>query len=128
MKAFKISDLPPALRAQLTNPTFTVGHHYHEDFSTGLHHPLPEQDAQLQSLGEDQDEERGQGRLRVRITRKGAKLLDKDNLYGSVKFVCDALRFSHLIPDDNPEAIELEVCQVKVPKEDRGTLIEIDPL
>ena len=88
----------------------------------------PKQDARLLPLGEDNDEERGTGSVRVRITCFRAKLLDPDNCAGAVKFLLDACRYDNLIPDDNPESITLEVCQVKVPKEERGTLIEITKL
>lgn len=119
MKAFKPDDLPPALRAQL----FQTG-----IVSTRLHNPLPEQDAGVQLLGANQDEEGGTGRFRVRITRRGARLLDADNLAGSCKYVLDALRYRQLIPEDNPAAIDLEISQEITPKEDRGTLIEITRL
>lgn len=65
----------------------------------------------------------------MRIERMGAKLLDADNLAGSCKWLVDALRYRHLIPDDSPERIMLEIAQVKTPKKaDRGTLIEITPI
>ena len=96
--------------------------------ATGICHPQPKQDAQLLPLGEDKDEERGTGSVRVRITCFRAKLLDPDNCAGAVKFLLDACRYDNLIPDDNPESITLEVCQVKVPKDERGTLIEITKL
>ena len=97
--------------------------------ATGICHPQPKHHAKLPPLGEDKDEERGTGRFRVRIERRGARALDKDNLYGGIKWVCDALRYRNLIPEDNPDAIELEVHQVVTPKkEERGTLIEITKL
>ncbi len=90
-----------------------------------LPNPQPKQDAQLLPLGADQDEGGGAGRITVRITRVGTKLLDLDNLYGSVKFLCDALRYAQLIPEDHPDAITLEVRQRKAPKGETGTLVEI---
>ena len=96
--------------------------------ATGICHPQPKQDAQLLPLGEDKDEERGAGRFRVRITRYGAKLLDADNAAGACKYVLDACRYSGLVPDDSPAAIELEVRQALALKKDRGTLIEITKL
>ncbi len=96
--------------------------------STGLRDAQPKQDAQLPPLGENQDEEGGAGRFAVRIERRGARLLDADNLGGSVKFILDALRYQKLIPEDNPAAIELEVTQAVYPKAERGTLIEITRL
>jgi hypothetical protein len=81
-------------------------------------------DAQLLPLGANQDEGGGSGR----ITVVGTKLLDADNLAGSVKFVLDACRYLNLIRDDSPDAISLEVRQRKAHKEETGTLIEIIPL
>lgn len=100
-----------------------------QDLDGRLRHPLPKPDAKLLPLGKDKDEERGTGRFRVRIERRGAKILDADNLGGSVKFILDALRYRNLIPEDNPAAIDLEIHQVQTPKQaDRGTLIEIERL
>lgn len=93
-----------------------------------LCHTKPEQDAGVQSLGADQDEEGGAGRFRVRIERHGARLLDADNLAGSCKYALDALRYRGIIPEDNPEAIDLEIAQKIVPKEERGTLIVVTKL
>jgi len=93
-----------------------------------LPHPLPKPNAGKDPLGKEQDEEAGPGRVTVRIERRGAKLLDVDNLYGSVKYVCDALRYEGIIPADDPSAIDLIVTQKKVGRDQRGTLIEITPL
>lgn len=113
MKAFALTDLPQRFHEQIIN-----------SLAPRLPHPLPKSDAQLQPLGQDKDEGGGPRRINVCITRCGTKLLDLDNLYGSVKFICDALRYAKLIPDDNPEAINLTVRQRKVKKGETGTLIE----
>lgn len=42
------------------------------------------------------------------------RTLDADNLAGGSKCLVDEIRYSGLIPDDTPEAIELQVQQVKV--------------
>lgn len=62
----------------------------------------------------------------VRIKSFRTRLLDKDNLYGGVKPVCDGLRYSGIIEDDNSNTIDLVVSQhkVKTRKEER-TEIEI---
>lgn len=91
----------------------------------GLRSPQPEQDAQYALSGEDGGKEEGNKRITVCITRASTRLLDKDNLYGSAKWICDGLRYLGLIPDDDPESIDLIVKQVKVQKEKVGTLIEI---
>ena len=87
--------------------------------------PLPESNAREEPLVAYEDEEGSAGRITVRITRFGAKLLDADNLAGGVKPILDALRYEKLIPEDNPRAIRLVVAQQKAPKGKRGTLVEI---
>ena len=63
-------------------------------------------------------------RLRVKITSYRCRLLDPDNL--CPKFLIDALRYQHLIADDSPDHIVLEVRQQKVArKPEEGTLVEI---
>jgi hypothetical protein len=117
----KPDDLPSILsRPGYSLPTGIV--------SKGLRHPEPKQDDGVQSLGADQDEKGSPGRFKVCIERRGARLLDVDNLYGSVKFVCDALRYEKIIPEDNPEAIELHVTQRQVKKPDRGTFITVEKI
>ena len=51
------------------------------------------------------------GRVAVRITRRGRKTLDQDNLHGSAKIILDALKASRVIDDDSPAHIELTVEQ-----------------
>lgn len=69
------------------------------------------------------------GRSLVRITSYRIRLLDLDNLYGGCKFTVDSIRYSKLIRDDNPAAIELEVRQEKVAhKKDQKTIVEIIPI
>lgn len=53
-------------------------------------------------------------RVVVRFTCFRVRLLDTDNAYGSVKDVVDGLRNAHLVRDDSPTEIKLEVEQVKV--------------
>lgn len=91
-----------------------------------LPHPVLKPDVGEDALGKGENEKGCRPRLIVRIERRGAKLLDLDNLYGSVKYVCDALRYAHLIPADDPEAIDLIVTQKKVACPERGTLITIE--
>lgn len=70
-------------------------------------------------------QERSKGRVVVIITRFGSRLLDRDNLYGGVKPLVDALRYDNLIPDDNDDSIELIVRQKKVRKDQIGTQVII---
>jgi Holliday junction resolvase RusA-like endonuclease len=48
------------------------------------------------------------------ITRFSTKTLDVDNLAGGCKPLIDQIRYAHLIPDDNPESVEITFAQVKV--------------
>lgn len=98
-----------------------------QTLASRLPHPLPQCDAGEDPLGTPKAKETGSGRITVRIERRGAKLLDLDNLFGSCKYLCDALRYSGLIPADDPEAIDLIVTQKKVKKGERGTMVEIEP-
>ena len=118
MKRFALTDLPQRYHGQVIQQL-------HPSMVARLPDSQPKPDAQLLPLGAHQDEGRSAGRITVRFTRVGTKLLDLDNLYGSVKFLCDALRYADLIPEDNPEAIKLEVLQRKAQKGETGTLIEI---
>lgn len=96
--------------------------------ASGLLDTKPEPVARTQSLDSDEAKAGGKGRALVRIVRCGTRLLDKDNLYGSVKYLCDGLRYEGLIRADDPEAIELVVQQRKVRKGETGTEITITPL
>lgn len=64
--------------------------------------------------GEIGYEQGGATRHRVRIVSRRVRLCDPDNLVGGVKHLVDALRYAGIIPEDNPEAISLEVAQEKV--------------
>ena len=48
------------------------------------------------------------------ITRFSTKTLDVDNLAGGCKPLIDQIRYAKLIPDDNPESVEITFSQVKV--------------
>lgn len=67
-----------------------------------------------QVKGETRYESGDSPRHRVRIVSKRVRLCDPDNLVGGVKHLVDALRLAEIIPEDDPKAITLEVCQEKV--------------
>lgn len=92
----------------------------------GLRHTVAQSNAQLEILETNPEKAGGKKRYRVCIERRGLRLLDVDNLYGSVKWVCDGLRHEKLIPDDDPETIELVVTQRKVSRKDIGTEVTIE--
>lgn len=67
-------------------------------------------------------------KVKVVIERRSRGELDPDNLYGSVKPVIDALRYAHVLVDDSPAHLELEVTQSYSHKLPPRTLIKIQPL
>ena len=68
-------------------------------------------------------------KLILSIDRRASRLLDIDNLSGGCKPLIDALRYSRLIPDDDPESVKIEITQTKVaPGEAQGTIVIIKPI
>jgi hypothetical protein len=59
-------------------------------------------------------EKESRPRVVVRIERRSTKLLNLDNLWGSVKPLVDCLRAAKLIYDDDIDSIDLSVTQSKV--------------
>lgn len=78
----------------------------------------PQQIACTEPMEASGRKESNAGRSVVRITSFRRRLLDKDNLYGGVKFFVDSLRYAQLIPNDSVTDIELEVVQEKVQSEE----------
>jgi Holliday junction resolvase RusA-like endonuclease len=76
--------------------------------------PKSEQDVWDESLAAKAREKRYPGRISVIITSNRKRLLDQDNL--CVKYFLDCLRYAGVIPDDNPQAIDLQIRQIKVSK------------
>ena len=76
----------------------------------------------------NQDEAGGHASISLVITLHRSRLLDADNAAGSCKPIIDALRYARIIPEDNPQAIKLEVRQVKTTKDGQGTELEIKHL
>lgn len=59
----------------------------------------------------------------IRITSFRSRLIDSDNLCG--KWHCDALRYAGIIPSDAPDRARIETAQIKCPKGQERTEIEI---
>jgi Holliday junction resolvase RusA-like endonuclease len=93
--------------------------------AAGVHYPQPQRPSGEEPLAPDPAEEAGSGRTVVLITRWSPKRLDCDNLYGGVKALVDALRYSGKISDDDERSILLLVQQRTCKKEDQGTEILI---
>lgn len=84
----------------------------------------PEQNVWDESLAKKAREKVYPGRISVIITSHRKRLLDQDNL--CVKYFLDCLRYAGVIPDDNPQAIDLQIRQIKVSKgEKEFTRIEV---
>lgn len=66
-------------------------------------------------------------RMRCTITLHHSRFYDKDNAYGAVKPVVDALRLWKLIRDDTREYLDLQVEQSKCSHKKRSTTIELEP-
>jgi hypothetical protein len=96
-----------------------------------LRSAVPQSDAPLalepKARGKNQSALRADQRPRVRIEVRRAYLCDQDNLVGGTKVLIDCLRDVGLIKEDNPQAIDLEIHQLKVSCRQReGTIVTID--
>ena len=68
-------------------------------------------------------------RARVTIIRYAIRMMDKDNLYGSIKQVIDALRLACIIENDTEGHITLTVTQQRVHKRSEQRVeIEVEEL
>ena len=83
--------------------------------------PVPWSTLELDACGEQTS---GQ-RVIVRIVRCGTRLLDRENLWGSIKALVDQLRYARLIREDNEKEIDLRVSQLKVRKAQIATYVRI---
>jgi hypothetical protein len=91
-------------------------------------HPVVEHDAGRALVNAPPDEAGRGPRLVLRFTRFAVSLLDFDNGAGGCKFLCDALRYEKLIPDDDPGSIDFQFRQVKVDTfAEEGVEIVIEP-
>lgn len=92
-----------------------------------LFNPVPELESVGGMEGSLRGEEKSRPRVTVRIERRSTRLLDPDNLYGSVKSLVDCLRAAKLIVDDNSQSISLVVSQSKVKtRKEHETVVELD--
>lgn len=124
-------DLAPTIKVGATTFYLYADQQYHKTppLDTRLPDALPERPSTPPLDKAAPHEERRRRRLAVRITRHSCRTLDFDNGAGGCKALCDQLRYQGLIPDDTPEDIDFQFCQVKVHhKNEEGTLIEIEPI
>jgi len=67
-------------------------------------------------------------RRRLEIFRSAKSELDTDNLYGSVKYLVDAIKDTGALVDDKPKWTDLIVTQGWSPREGKGMLVRITDL
>jgi hypothetical protein len=61
----------------------------------------------------------------IRVCRRPIK--DEDNLYSSVRYILNAIKYSRLILDDSRKAISLEITQeIAARGQEYGTRIKIE--
>jgi len=75
-----------------------------------------------------QDAAKAKQRVKMTITLHNARQFDRDNAYGAVKVVVDAIKAAGLIYDDRPAYLDLEVNQVKSTRKAKKTVIELEIL
>jgi Holliday junction resolvase RusA-like endonuclease len=91
--------------------------------------PKPQPVARKTLPNTNEGKENSKKRYFVRITRYSCRPLDCDNYAGGCKPLIDQLRYAKLIRDDDPESVQIEFIQVKVPKKSQErTEIEIKEL
>lgn len=86
----------------------------------------PEQPVREALVNVNETSADGPRRAVVSFTLYRTRLLDYDNAAGSIKAICDALRYCGAIEDDSPDKIQVNISQKKVShRKDEGTLIEV---
>lgn len=110
-----------------------LGYHRHPDGqyyphppSQRLSNPVPKHDPLKPLVAPPQTQTKGKGRTTLVIERVSTKLQDFDNFVGGTKPLTDQLRYSGLIPDDDPESITAHYKQQKCKhKKDEKTIVQI---
>lgn len=75
----------------------------------------------------DEGKKKSATRTRVIIGSYRVRLLDRDNLYGGAKALCDSLTYAGLILSDSEKDIEYEVVQIRVAhRKDEKTVVMIE--
>jgi hypothetical protein len=87
---------------------------------------IAEHPARQTLVSPPQRKEKGRARIIVCITRRSCHVLDLDNFAGGCKPLIDQLRYAQLIPNDDPQSIELQFVQEKVKTRlEEETIIDI---
>lgn len=94
--------------------------------SPALPNAISQPTARQTLVSPPQRKEKGSTRIIVCITRRSCHVLDLDNFAGGCKPLIDQLRYAKLIPDDDPQSIELQFVQEKVKTRlEEETIIDI---
>jgi hypothetical protein len=94
---------------------------------TWIPNPEPKPDPVVVLEGSLLGKTQSGSRVIVSIERRSTRLLDPDNLYGSVKPLVDCLRAAKLIADDDSQSIELVVTQSRVKtRKEHETIVTLD--
>ena len=99
------------------------GADYNAD-AKGLQGSEPKRSVRVKPLGQSESKEGVRAEYSIGIRSSRVNLLDPDNYY--VKDIVDQLRYARLIPEDDPQTVEIEITPQKVTgykKEE--TIIEI---
>ena len=111
----------------------TLGYHLHPDGSYHTNPPshrvlnsVPQHNPVVPLVKTPQTQTKGKTRINLSIERVSTKLQDYDNFVGGTKPLTDQLRYSGLIPDDDPESINAHYSQKKCKHhKDEGTIVTI---
>lgn len=88
--------------------------------------PVPQHDPLQPLVQPAQTQKKCRHRISLLIERVSTKLQDFDNFVGGTKPLTDQLRYSGLIPDDDPASITAKYNQIKCHKlESEKTIIKI---
>ena len=94
--------------------------------SPGIPHSQPQPHPRQALDDAGQGEATDEPAFGLRITRIACQPLDADNFAGGCKFLIDAIRRRGLIPDDDPQSVEISFRQIKAKtKAEEGTSITI---
>jgi len=121
--------MPNWTHEQLTS----LGYHLHLD---GSYHPNPppkpisnpitKHDPVKPLVKPSQAQTKGKNRIDLCFERVSTKLQDFDNYVGGTKPLTDQLRYSGILPDDDPSTINATFTQTKCKKRiDEKTIIKI---
>jgi len=78
----------------------------------GLQSPKPQRSVRVKPLGKDEGEEGMRAEYSICIESTRVNLLDPDNYY--IKDLIDQLRYARIIPEDDPQTVEIEIIPKKV--------------